>query len=396
MAREAGGRNRNLPMKLIERYLFRQLLAPTLAASVALAGVAVLSQSLNALDLIVDQGQSAVLFATITLLSLPLLLGLILPIALFVATLIALNRLHTEQEIVVCFASGLSRWRVVSPAVRLATIVALIVLILGLFAHPYAARLQREQLFKVRTDLAAVLVKEGAFNRPAPDLTVYAQRVERDGTIVNVFIHEDRSAEGPRTFTAKSGRIVKRAQGPVLEMRNGSSEEYDDNGVLSYLAFELNAFDLAPYVNRDEKLHFKISDRYPHELVFPDLRQEWERNNRSKMLAEAHGRLAAPLYAFTFVLLAASAVIGGQFSRTGYGRRIIYASAIAAVTRIFGFGVQSVCAEAAPLNVLQYAIPLGVAWAAYRDLFQQKSSAELAAKPRGGGVTELTPIGAPA
>ena len=89
-------------MRLIERYLLRQLLGPVVLATLALTGVALLSQSLSGLDLIVNQRQSALVFLKVTLLAMPQLINMILPIALFVAALVALNRLHTEQEIVVC------------------------------------------------------------------------------------------------------------------------------------------------------------------------------------------------------------------------------------------------------------------------------------------------------
>ncbi len=375
-------------MKLIERYLLRQLLGPTLAASVALAGVALLSSSLGQLELIVDQGQSATVFATITLLALPQLLSLVLPIAVFVASLIALNRLQTEQELVVCFASGMSRWRVIAPVVRLAAGVALVILVLNLFAQPVAARLVREQLFKIRTDLAATLVREGDFSTPSGELTVYTQRAERDGRLLNIFIHEERP-QGPRTVIAKEGRLVQRAAGPALLLRIGSSEEYDSSGVLNFTQFSLNTFDLAPFVNTEDKLHYKISDRWLHELVSPDLRHDWERHNRTKMLAEANSRLAAPLYSFTFVMLALAAVVGGQFNRLGYNRRIIYAAAIAGVTRILGFGAQAACDDVAALNVLQYAIPLGVAYAAYVDLFRRRSTGQIR-----GVAGALVPLGA--
>ena len=87
---------------------------------------------------------------------------------MFVAALVALNRLHTEQEIVVCFAGGMSRWRVISPAMRLARHRRLP----GPDhepVHPAAFRGPcARRLFAVRTDLAATLVREGEFTEPAP------------------------------------------------------------------------------------------------------------------------------------------------------------------------------------------------------------------------------------
>ncbi len=125
-------------MRLIDRYLLRQLVGPTAMATGALTGVALLSQSLAGLDLIVTQRQSAIVFLEITLLYMPQLINMVLPIAVFVAALVALNRLHTEQEIVVCFAGGMSRARVIAPAMRMAATIALLALVLNLFVQPLA------------------------------------------------------------------------------------------------------------------------------------------------------------------------------------------------------------------------------------------------------------------
>src|SRR3982075_1603685 len=123
-------------MRLIDRYLLRQLLGPTLLATAALTAVALLSQSLSGLDYIVNQRQSALVCLKITLLAMPQLLNMVMPIAVFVSALVALNRLHTEQEIVVCFAGGMSRWRVISPAMRLASTLAFLALVMNLWIQP--------------------------------------------------------------------------------------------------------------------------------------------------------------------------------------------------------------------------------------------------------------------
>src|SRR3954470_10186516 len=157
-------------MRLIDRYLLKQLLGPTVLAATALTAVALLSQSLAGLDLLVGQRQSGLVFLKITLLYMPQLINMILPVALFVAALVSLNRLHTEQEIVVCFAGGMSRWRVISPAFRLAATVAFIALVMNLFVQPASFRAMREALFEVRTDLVSTLVREGEFAEPSPGL----------------------------------------------------------------------------------------------------------------------------------------------------------------------------------------------------------------------------------
>jgi lipopolysaccharide export system permease protein len=379
MARPAGVRNGRSggeaaleSMHLIERYLFRQLLGPTLLATLALSAVGMLSLSLGALDIIVHQGQSPWVLAKITFLAMPQLLVLILPISLFVAALVALNRLHTEQEIVVCFASGMSRWRVVSPAIKLASIIAMIALVLNLWVAPMSERALRGEFLRVRTDLAASLIHVGEFTTPAPGLTVYAQDSDQNGVFRNLFVMQEKATGGDTTFLAAQGKIAKRNGQPVLVMRDGSNQEFNSNGVLNYLKFTEYTFDLSQYLNTDKLIHYKISDLYLHELVFPDLTQAWEQKNRVEMLAEANARIATPLYNIAFMAMALAAVIGGSFSRLGYGRRIVAIGAAAAAIRLAGFGVQAACDANAWLNILQYLVPLGAAWWAFAQLFRQR------------------------
>ncbi len=369
-------------MSLIERYLFKQLLGPTLLATLALVAVALLSQSLGTLDIMVEQRQSAMVFAKITFLALPQLLNMILPIAIFVASLVALNRLHTEQEIVVCFAGGMSRWRVIAPAIKLASLAMLVTLVVNLWVQPYCYRTMRDELFAVRTDLAASLVRAGEFSQPSSDLTVYAQSIDQQGIMRNMFLNQEQAEGGSTTFFARQGKIAKRNGEPILIMRQGSNQELSSEGVLNFLKFDEYIFNLAPFMNTYELVHYKISDRYMHELMFPDLQQEWEQRNQVKMIAEFHSRLSSPLYNLAFMAMALNAVIGGAFSRLGYGRRIAMIAGVAAFVRILGFAVQAACDDNAALNVLQYAVPLIATWWALAKLFKQKSS-------RSGGLRLL-------
>jgi lipopolysaccharide export system permease protein len=362
------------PMRLIDRYLLRQLLGPTLLATAALTSVALLSQSLSGLDLIVNQRQSAWVFLKITVLYMPQLINMIMPIALFVATLVALNRLHTEQEIVVCFAGGMSRWRVISPAMRLAGTIAFLALVMNLWVQPAAFRELRQELFEVRADLASSLVREGEFTEPVKGLTVYAQSVDGNGDLHNLFIHQTKSDGSATVYMANQGRMAKRNGQAVLVLRDGSTQEFSSRGVLQFLTFNEYPFELGTLSDSAELIHYKPSDRYLHELLMPDLQQDWERRNRLSLMAEGHARLSSPLYNIAFMAMALSAILGGGFSRLGYGRRIALMSAAAVLVRILGFGVQSACDSNAWLNIAQYLTPLVATALALRSVFSQRVS----------------------
>ena len=383
-------------MRLIDRYLLRQLMGPTLLATAALTAVALLSTSLSSLEILVNQRQSALVFLKITLLAMPQLTNLTLPFAVFVAGLVALNRLHTEQELVVCFAGGMSRWRVISPAIRLAATITVIALLMNLWVQPLAYRAMREEMFQIKTDLAATLVREGEFTEPVPGLTVYAQKVDGNGEMHNLFIHQMKEDGGATTYMANGGRIATRRGAAVLILRDGSTQEFSPTGVLNYLTFNEYPFELGSLGAGDEMITYKPSDRYLHELFFPDLQQAWEKRNRKGLLAEGHARLATPLYNIAAMAMALSAIIGGGFSRMGYGRRIAIVSGVAIFVRVLGFIAQAAAEGNVWLNILQYAIPLLATAVALRSVFRQRVSRFIDIRRRPARIAPLDSMGSPA
>jgi lipopolysaccharide export system permease protein len=80
-------------------------------------------------------------------------------------------------------------------------------------------------------------------------------------------------------------------------------------------------------------------------------------------------------------MFAILAVIGGAFSRMGYGRQIALAAAAALVVRLAGALIQAACENTPWLNVLQYLIPLVPGWWAARRLFR---GPRVGAKPSSG------------
>lgn len=356
-------------MTLIQRYLFRQIALPVLAACAALAGIGILSQSLDQLNVIVERGQSVWVMAKLTLFAVPQLVSVILPIGVFVGALIALTRLQREQELTAAYASGMSRWAMIAPAARLAVLATVIGLVTGVLIQPAAQREQRATVFDIRTDLAALLVDEGNFVQGPGGLTVYVQQIEQNGLLKNLFVYLV-SGDNITTWDAASARFGRVDGVPVLTMERGSMQRYSSNDVLNYLSFDNYAFDMSPFTDSDQQLRLKPADLWLTELFNPSQTLLRDSGSRGELMAEGHSRLASPLYALTAMALALSAILGGAFSRTGYGGRIARASAMFLVVRVAGYGIVGAGAWSPWLNILQYALPLAVTAIALRLLFR--------------------------
>ena len=357
-------------MTLIQRYLFRQIGVPVVAACAALAGIGLLSQSLDQLEVIVERGQSVWVMVKLTLLALPQLFSVILPIGLFVGALIALTRLQREQELTAAFASGMTRWKIISPAARIALIATAVTLVMTVVIQPWAQRTAREQAYAIRTDLAALLVEEGRFVQGPDGLTVYVQQIEQNGLLKNLFVYLDDGKGGVRTWDAAEARFEQVQGQPFLTLTNGSMQEYSSNGVLNQFSFARFPFDLTPFTDSRETIRYKPSDLWMGQLFDPTPDLIPSSGSRGELLAEAHSRLSSPLYALTAMALALSAIMGGAFSRTGYGWRMAKAAAIFLVVRVFGYGIVAASAWNSWLNIFQYALPLVAAALALRMLFR--------------------------
>ena len=356
-------------MTLIQGYLFRQIGRPVVGACAALAGIGILSQSLDQLEVIVERGQSVWVMLKLTLLAVPQLLAVIVPIGLFVGALIALTRLQREQELTAVFASGVTRWAAIRPAVRLAAIAALVTLAITMVIQPWSQRQARAEAFAVRTDLAALLVQEGRFVQGPEGLTVYVQQIEQNGLLKNIFIYQ---TDGDRvtTWDAAEARFSRIDGEPIVTLINGSWQRYSSRGVLEYLSFTRQDVPLGQYAEVTDTIRYKPSDLYLPQLFDPSPRDLQRVGSARELAAEGHSRLSAPLYALMAMAMALSAILGGAFSRTGYGLRVAKAAGAFLIVRIVGYGIVAASAWNGWLNVFQYLLPLAATAIALRLLFR--------------------------
>jgi len=343
---------------LLQRYFWRQTLWPLLISLMALATLALLTQSLSTLDLIVENRQSAFIFLKITLLALPQLMAIILPLATFLAVIFAFNRLNIDSEIIVTKASGVSPWQITSPALRLASYALIAHLIINILVQPFAFREMRHTLTDVRNDIAAKMVQAGSFISPTDGLTLYAQDVHPNGYMVDILVYDNRNSDDPVTYMAKNGYLHQQNGQTRFILNTASYQIVKEDKSLDILEVERDEIDLSDLLDASAPTHLKTSDRFLHELLKPDpetLRGDWQAR---EFLAEGHARLSAPLYNIALTLLALGFLIKGTYQRTGYTRPIAICAIIGFSLYLISFALSAASEDNPALNKLQYALPL--------------------------------------
>ena len=377
-------------------YVLRQLAGPVGLFIFLLTSVIWLSQSLRLLDLVINRGQSAPTFFYLTLLMVPSLLVVVLPIAYFAGTLYGLHKLNADSELTVMSASGFSPAQLLAPVLAAAAMVMLVTYACSLYLMPFCQRLMKDKEIDIRGDIGAAILNEGQFNTPSPGLTVFMRELTPDGELRGVLVHDERDRSRPTTYLAESGVLAVTPAGARLIMLDGTIEQGTVQGAcrqgaalqakkranlprceapsgfappsLSVLKFKRYVFDLDQFSGRRQDSELRTSERYMGELLWPVSSKPLKREARNIYFAEANNRLAAPLYCPVFALIAFAAVTLGRHARGAYALRLATASIGAAALRIAGYGVQGIAARNPLFCVLFYLIPLAAGAGAFADI----------------------------
>ena len=338
-------------------YVLGQMIGPTVLFALLLTAVIWLTQSLRLLDLVINRGQSAPTFIYLTLLIVPSLLVIILPIAYFAGTLFALNKLNSDSELVVMSAAGFSRAQIAVPVLLAAAITMALTYLCGLYLMPAGQRAMKDKVVDIRADIGAALLNEGEFNTPADGLTVFIRELNSDGTIRGVMVHDNRNKKTPVTYLAVRGQLAQTPAGARLIMFDGTVEESAHaGGQLTVLKFQRDVFDLDQFAGPARATDRATSERYLPELFQPN--PKLPQKLRNAYIAEGHNRLSQPLYCIAFAMIALAAVLRGRRARGANALRLALAALAAAVVRIAGYGVQGLAVGTPSLLFLFYVIPI--------------------------------------
>jgi lipopolysaccharide export system permease protein len=376
-------------------YVLRQLAGPVGLFIFLLASVIWLSQSLRLLDLVINRGQSAPTFFYLTILMLPSLLVVMLPIAYFAGALYGLHKLNADSELTVMSAAGFSPGQLLAPVLAASAVVMLATYACSLYLAPFCQRLMKDKEIDIRGDIGAAILSEGQFNTPSPGLTVFMREITPDGELRGVLVHDARDRLRPTTYLAESGVLAATPAGARLIMLDGTIEQGTVQGPcrrgtalptknghlpkcqassgfappsLSVLKFKRYVFDLDQFGGRRQDSELRTSERYMSELLWPVSSKPLKREARNIYFAEANNRLAAALYCPVFALIAFAAVTLGRHARGAYALRLAAAGLGAAALRIAGYGVQGIAAHDPLFCVLFYLIPLAAGAAALADI----------------------------
>lgn len=359
----------------------RQLIVAMLLVACVLTGLILLVRSLRLIDYVLNLGVSLASVLELAALLAPSIMGILFPIAAFVAITYTYNRLSTDRELVAMRAAGVSQFQLAGPAIRLAFLVMLIGYALSLYLTPLSYRAFTDLQYAYRNNFAGVMLREGRFNTPIDGVTVYVRTRESSGELLGVLVHDKRNQQQPVTWMAERGKLVTAGDAPQVIMLNGNRQEVDEkNGRLSLVYFDRGSLDL-------DFLNKTLSTRWldPKERFLPDLLNPSKSNAdqyyAKDLIAAGHERLSNPLYALAFAMVALAVLLSGDFNQRGQTRRVLGAISLVMLLQVGGIGISSWAANFTALIPVMYCVPvaaiLGSAYVLFRSPRRERLNAGL-------------------
>ncbi len=353
-------------MKLLNRYIFKQLIVAFLLILLGLTTLVWLTQSLRMIDMIVTKGVSVRIFLQMTLLVLPNFLQILSPLALFAVILFIFSRMQSDKEIMVMQAVGMSNGQITRPVIFLAVILTIFGYVMTLDLIPASYAKLNKLRWQVRNDLSHLLLQEGQFNSFKNGLTLYIRERLADGTVRGVMAYDAKNPEKIAVLVAENGIIFQKNDGFQLVFHKGTRQEYNP----STKDFSILKFDKYTMLFNDKTNNNAAQNANASEYPLSYLIAATPQNAPTpamyrKYKVEIIKRLTKPLYNLTFTFLALFGVLAPFYNRRGQIGRIYFVIFCTLLIQSANLGLENLATKNlvfSPLLFVNIFLPILLVW----------------------------------
>src|SRR5688572_8319125 len=258
-------------MRILDRYIVREILLPFAIALVVFTFVLIIPFIIELAEQLIAKGVPWLTILRLMGTLVPAQLGLTIPMALLLGILVAFGRLSGDREVVVLMACGVSPYRLLRPVLLLGVLAAGATFWVMVEAIPDANQTYREITLGVVADRAEGQVRPREFFEDFPDTVLYVREIPAQGGWQDVFAADVKNAAQPIVYVAERGRMVIDRQKQTIEMvlENGSQHVTKAAEPATY---EMVRFDQLIVSLDPESVFQRTLPRGEREMTIADLR----------------------------------------------------------------------------------------------------------------------------
>jgi len=238
-------------MKIIDRYLFRELIPPFFLGILTFTFVLLMSQILRLMELIVNKGVALGTVSQLIAYLMPSILVLTVPMSVFLTSIVTFGRWSADNELTALKSGGIGLFRISLPVLIFSFATFLLTSYLIIQALPAGNQAFRRKMFEVVRTKASIGLREKVFNDDFTGLIIYVDHIPEtenpvmQGVIITDYRPEKRDPpQEPLTIIAEEGWLIvdEKNQRVIFRLRNGGMHS------------------LSRDLERYEKIDFRIHD----------------------------------------------------------------------------------------------------------------------------------------
>ncbi|TFF25518.1 LptF/LptG family permease [Jiella endophytica] len=359
-------------MTLLERYVFKRALMNSLGALAALVLIVWIVQALSRVDVVKSTASAAGNVFWIALMLLPDLAAGIVPFAILIGSVQALNGLNADSERAVMAASGASPKVVAKPVVMLGLLGGIAILLVAHVVGPMSSRAFRDGIRAINADTITLFLQPGRFEKVQDGLEL-SIGAARGSNIKSLFIADTRDPKTELIYFAREARIAEEDGRSLLLLSDGQLHRRDiKDGSVAVVQFQSYAFDLADLKPASQGDWIRTSERSTGDLISPNPADKLYRENPGSLTGELTDRMTNWLYAVAFALWAVVVAAQPRTNRQASSAAMTLGLAGGLGLKALGFLVIAQIETSSAFVYLAYLLPLSAialdAWLIYANV----------------------------
>lgn len=327
-------------MKIYKGYLIKNLFKPLIISLATLTAIIWSSRVVKFMDYIVQDGADFLSFFKMTMYVLPSLVLMILPLTMFLTTILTYNKLIENREIIILKNCGVKKIQLLSPLLILAVIITICSYSISLYGGYRSSYEIRKLRSEIQNNISFSIIKEGAFTS-FKNLVIYADEI-RDNKAYNIMIYnksEDLKKEKNLLLQAKSAELNDN----IITLYNGNFQRFtnDYNDGPDIVFFKEYNTDFQELSGEQATFNLRLDSISTIKLIEMLLNLDKYRNeyNVNKIIYEVNYRLTFPLTIILIAFLSGSLMLDSSFNRISTSKITMKTSIASILTYIISLSL---------------------------------------------------------
>ena len=272
-------------------------------------------QAVNYLDFVIEDGHGFLVYFQYTLLSFPKIISKIFPFAIFLAFSYILLKYENKNELVIFWNFGITKINFINFFIKFSLWFVLISLLLNAIITPFTQDKARSFIRSSNLDFFEGILKPKKFIDVIGNLTIYFDKKNKNGELINIFLNEKIDANNSQTTFAKTAKVNINNNKRILTLYDGKSVNII-NGRISDFEFSKTDYNISKFnsntITYQKTQEAKTIDLVKCSLFFNNLKinsknveidniKNCRLENLENIYKELYLRLVKPLY-ITFLI----------------------------------------------------------------------------------------------